>query len=269
MSQDVTSLGHQRASDFLRAETELLLSIDRTAWPISDYVLAQRNTGPYQLPEPISHPTWRPSILVVGLNPSFLEGEKGIPSESGTLETDVQTVIDFYGKRFEKSVSTKGNHLHSKLESLFVEAFKSNWGERGIEFPERALGVSGGAVLCDAIPWKWTGGEKIAEDKGLGRKLTDAEWEPARERVQRIAGAIRPSVVISLGDVVGQQIFGRLPDSSPQGLRPSLLWPRSAWPILHIAAYHPTGSFGQFSRNRANLLAAIVEALPKDPVLPE
>ncbi len=239
LAEELLTLSNRYVADVVTMENP-----DASPIPYGPFIHAQRVATPsaYQLPEPILHPLQNPEVLVVGLNPGF-----GASEIMPCFGTSLGTYVDWYANRFDSRhrdaldrpsaeyledghIQIRHVHHYKKLEELLLsQALGPN-----------SLGRS--AVYCDAIPWKWAN-----SDKALRPKVTSSNWEDvwrdASQRVETIAVALKPQVVLTLGEP-GARIFNRAPTEgrSPE---PSSLgdWEGVHVPSAHLAAWGKTNDY--------------------------
>lgn len=215
--------------------------------PTAAYILAQGVTDPaeFHLPEPILHPVDNPDVLVIGFNPNYGENEV-IPRYGCTLEE----YVGFYADRFaphrrdgggrpagqrlsDGSIYAIGHY--TEVERLVSEALGT----------ETAFGVN--TVYCDAVPWKWK------RERFPGFRKEDGAL--AFQRLDKIVRALRPKVILTLGDRAARIVGTWTRDQPEPG--PT----HGSWPSWHVASYHPDARGGKFYTHRAAVQAAIVTAL--------
>jgi len=216
------------------------------------YILAQGVSTPadFQLPEPILHPFECPRVLVIGFNPNH--GPREDIPRYGAKESDY---VDFYAHRFASHRrDALGHPAHRSLDSdgpihighyHDVEQMLAGVLESPLPFGDQA-------VYCDAIPWKWK--------QDSGPSFGKADGAIAYHRLDRIINALRPAVVLTMGDrsarIVGDWTKDKpLPNGRNNG----------DWPVWHVASYHPGARAGKFRQNRQAVQQALSDGLRLGP----
>lgn len=214
--------------------------------PVERYILAQgvANSADYQLPEPILHPIDNPDVLVVGFNPNYGQDEV-IPRYGSTIEEYVGFYADRFAPHRRDAGRPAGQRLsdgsiysishYTKVERLVSEILGT----------ETAFGIN--TIYCDAIPWKW----KQERFPGFGK----LDGELAYRRLEKIVLALRPKVILTLGDRTARIVGTWTRDQPTPGLT------HGNWPSWHVASYHPDARGGRFQANRSSVQSAIYAAL--------
>lgn len=215
---------------------------------VSRYIVAQGVADPadYQLPEPILHPVDN-QVLVVGFNPNYGEDEV-IPRCGNTHEE----YVGFYADRFaphrrDAAGRPAGQKLsdrtlfcidhYTSVERLVAEVLET----------EAAFGVN--TVYCDAIPWKWK--------KHPFRGLPKVHAGIASDRLEKIVLALRPKVILTLGDDSSEVIADwHRNKPRPRPVDPAMLVP-------HVPSPHPARWGRVFEAQMANVQASLRAALKK------
>ena len=225
--------------------------------PYGPFIHAQRAATPsaYQLPEPILHPLQNPAVLVIGLNPGY-----GASEVMPCLGTSLDEYVNWYACRFDSNHrDDKGRPTAEYLEDGQTRIRHVNHYRKVEELLlSQALGpysLGRNAVYCDAIPWKWTN-----SDKTLRPRMTRSDWEnawlDASRRVETITVALKPKVVLTLGEP-GEKIF----DCAPiEGGRPRLS-SLGEWKGIHVASAHLAawGKTGAYWNTVAECVAVALE----------
>lgn len=224
--------------------------------PYGPFMHAQRAATPpaYQLPEPILHPLQSPAVLVIGLNPGYGNSEL-MPC----LGTPLDEYVDWYAHRFDSNRrDDKGRPAAKYLEdrqTLVRHVIHYTKVEELLL--SQALGphsLGRDAVYCDAIPWKWANSNKTVRPR-MTRSDWENAWFVAAQRIETIAVALNPRVVLTLGEP-GEKIFNR---ASTKDGRPA---PTTIghWHGVHVASAH-LAAWGKTSAYWATIAESVAIAL--------